>query len=91
MSNRGNVSADTVGVLLARLDPSAPARLLALHHPDRRGRCVTCTLPQAGPAFWPCTLHAVAVAAVNEVATPPPQAVPLHSRRHPDSRPGTTA
>lgn len=44
-------------------------RLLAVHVPDRHGRCQGCTVPGTGlpGAVWPCALHFYATAAAQAV------------------------
>ena len=44
---------------IARL-PGGADVLLARHSADHLGHCRECSLPQAGPVRWPCTLVAVA-------------------------------
>lgn len=47
--------------------PDLTERLLALHVPDRLGRCRACTRPGTGrpSAPWPCVLYFYATAATQ--------------------------
>ncbi|WP_214403531.1 hypothetical protein [Pseudonocardia lacus] len=54
---------DDLPRLLSDLGATAVGTLLAQHVDDGRGYCRACSLPQAGPSRWPCTLRAAAVAA----------------------------
>jgi hypothetical protein len=42
--------------------PEVVERLLALHTPDRLGRCTACRNAGSG-VVWPCTLHQIATRA----------------------------
>jgi hypothetical protein len=46
-------------------------RLLAVHVPDRQGRCVACRWQTRAADRWPCAIHLLAAAAQRVATTTP--------------------